>query len=180
MFIKVFDPFQGCLVFCPAFWGGPHDPRGWQVGASVPRSEVDFPLNDQERRQHKTVARYAINRGRPFPTASLMLLASPASIGARNNHAATNKAHHKARLVEVVEVAIEDTVLGAHVCHQSKPRVYRVWIFAEGSLEVVSAISLNPSIRGGNPRESRSSIYFMSVSSSAGVRICLPFRVSRL
>jgi hypothetical protein len=100
---------------------------------------VVFALYDQERRQRKAVAAYALNCCRPFPITRLKLLASCASISACNDHAAADNAHHEARLVKVVEVLVLDCVLRTHVGYQPEPPVYKLRVFAEGSLEVVGA-----------------------------------------
>ncbi len=95
------------------------------------------PCTIKNGRQRKAVAAHALNRCRPFPITRLKLLASSTSISTRNDHAAADNAHHKARLVKVVEVLVLDRVLRTHVSHQPEPRVYKLIILAEGPLEVV-------------------------------------------
>jgi hypothetical protein len=51
----------------------------------------------------------------PFPIPRLNLLAFAMSIRACNNHHTANHAHHEARLIEVVEIAVRDAVLAPHV-----------------------------------------------------------------
>jgi hypothetical protein len=57
----------------------------------------------------------------------------------RNDHTTADNPHYEARLIKVVEVAILDPVLSAHIGHKLKPFLYKLWVFAEGSLEVVRA-----------------------------------------
>ena len=94
-------------------------------------------LYDQERRQHKAIAAHAFNRCCPFSIPRLKLLTSATSICACNYHIATDNPYHEACLVEVIEVAVLDTVLRTHVGYQLEPRVYNIRVFVEGSLEVV-------------------------------------------
>jgi len=54
-----------------------------------------------------------------------------------NHHTVTDDAHYKAGLVEVVEVAVLDTVFNIYIDYKSKLYVYKLWIFEEGLLEVV-------------------------------------------
>ncbi len=139
MLVEVLNLVHSCLIVCQAIWGGFNNPRGREVGVSVPGGKVVFALYDQERRQCKAVAAYALDRCRPFPIARLKLLASSASISTRNDHVAADNAHHEAHLIKVIEVFVLDRILHAHVGYQPEPRVYKLRVFAEGSLEVVGA-----------------------------------------
>ena len=98
-------------------------------------------LDDQEWRQRETVCAHTLNCSRPFSVTSLKLLSSAFPFQACDDHIAADHAHHEACLVEVVEVAILDAVLRAHVLYQLEPLLDKVGIFAEGSLDVVGARS---------------------------------------
>jgi hypothetical protein len=97
-------------------------------------------LNDEKRQEAPPFAIDALNRYRPFPIARLDSLTSSMSIGACHYHRYTDNAHHKPSLIEVVEVAVVDAVLGLHVVHKLKPCANKLWIFVEGSLKVICAI----------------------------------------
>ena len=94
-------------------------------------------LYNQEWWQHKAVATYVLNRCCLFLVTRLKLLASTASIGTCNNHVTIDNAHYKACLVEVVKIGVLDAILRAYVGHQPEPVPNNLWIFVEGSLEVV-------------------------------------------
>jgi hypothetical protein len=139
MLIEVLDPFKGYIIIGPAIGSRLDDPGLGEATFRIPRREVVDALDDEKWRDTKAIACHALNRSRPFAIARLELLASATSIGPRNDHTAAYDSHHKARLVEVVEVAFLDPVLGTHVGHKPKPILNQLRIFAEGSLEVVCA-----------------------------------------
>ena len=73
-----------------------------------------------------------------FPIARLDALWLPDPIRMRDNHLRLDHTHHEAGLVEVIEVAVMDTVFIAHILNQPEPSLQRVGIFAEGSLVVIN------------------------------------------
>ena len=97
-------------------------------------------MNHQERRHHVAVASNTANRRRPFSISQLNGLWFSNPIGACNHHPRPYHAHHEARLVEVVEVAVEDAVFRTHIGHQLEPWLNNCRIFAKTSLVVVDAI----------------------------------------
>ena len=99
-----------------------------------------LPLDDQKWRDIPTLAINTSNRCRPFSITWLNYLASATSICVSYDHRWGDYAHHKARLVEVVEIAIQNAVLRPHILYKSEPRANKLWIFAQGSLEVINAI----------------------------------------
>jgi hypothetical protein len=62
------------------------------------------------------------------------------SISAYNSHSRVDLAYHKARLVEIEEIAIYYIIFSSHILYQSKPRAYNFRIFAQGLLKVINAI----------------------------------------
>ena len=83
-----------------------------------------------------TVFSMLIKMLQPFQTTLIMRY----PIRVRNHHTWLYHAHHEARLVEVVEVAVEDAVFRPHVGNQSEPWLHNCRIFAETSLIVIDAI----------------------------------------
>ena len=74
-------------------------------------------LYDQKWRNIPTVATNAGDRSCPFPIARLYTLISSASIGPSDDHARADLAHHKAGLVEIVKVAVEDAIFSSHISY---------------------------------------------------------------
>ncbi len=103
-------------------------------------SEVEAALNYQERRHYIAVASDATNRYRLFSIPRLNSLWFSNPIRARNHYPRPYHTYHKASLVEVIEVAIEDAVFRSHISHQSELWLNNCRIFAEASLVVVDAI----------------------------------------
>ncbi len=97
-----------------------------------------FTLEDQIWRYYKVVAANAFDRCSPFPIAWLKNLMSALSIGICNDYAAADNAHYKTGLVKVVEICILDRILFPYIVHQPKPRIYKLGIFAEGPLFIIS------------------------------------------
>ncbi len=64
-----------------------------------------------------------------------------------NDYTAVDNPYHEACLVEVIEVAVLDTVLRMYVGYQPEPRVYLVGVFVEGPLEVVYTRYMRPKLR---------------------------------
>jgi hypothetical protein len=55
-----------------------------------------------------------------------------------DDHSGTNDAHHKAGLIKVPDIISSDTVLRDYVLYEPKPATDNGWIFAFGSLIVIS------------------------------------------
>jgi len=72
------------------------------------------------------------------------------SIGGRNDGFGRDFAHREASLVEVVDIVIVDPVFRNYVPYEGKPRVIRVWIFAEDSLIVDSSIKTRSELRSSS------------------------------
>ena len=103
-------------------------------------SEVVTALYHQERRHHIPVARDTINRRCPFSIARLNGLWFTDPIGVRNHYPGSYYAHYKARLVEVIKVAVQDAVFRTYVNNQLEPWLNNCRIFAEASLVIIDAI----------------------------------------
>jgi hypothetical protein len=142
--VEVLDPVQPSFVVCPSIGSWFDSPVEWEVTFCIPTGEVVGALNDDVRREVPPFAVDAFDNRCPFSIPRLNCLASSASIGTRDHHRCADDAHHEACLVEVVEIAILDTVLGSHVVYKLKPRVNKPWVFAESYLEVVDAIETRP------------------------------------
>lgn len=98
MLLEVFDPIQACIVIGPPVRGRFNRPGVGKTALGVPVGEVAPALNQQKRGDVKAVTTNTGNRGRPFSITRLNCLA-----------------HHEAGLVEVVQIAVLDTVFGPHV-----------------------------------------------------------------
>jgi hypothetical protein len=79
--------------------------------------------------------------------ALLHCLWSPATLRACDDSSCQYNAHHKARLVKVVGVFIQDTILSFSILYQAEPALDYLRILAEGSLIVVLSIKLNCELR---------------------------------
>ena len=58
-----------------------------------------------------------------------------------------DNAHHQPSFGEVIDIRVLDAMLRDRVTYKTKPRVYRVWIFALGPLIVVLAKKARPELR---------------------------------
>ena len=94
-------------------------------------------LNNQKQRQYKTVVIHIFDRYNLFSILRLNLFVFTISINTCNHYTAVDDAHYKADFVEVVEVVVLDIVFDAHIGYKPKLCIYKLWIFAEGPLEVV-------------------------------------------
>ncbi|KAF2835747.1 hypothetical protein M501DRAFT_941433 [Patellaria atrata CBS 101060] len=118
MFIEVPNPFKGRIIIGTAIRSRRNDPRRGEVTFRIRRREVIDALDNEEWRDTKAIACHALNHSRPFPITWLELLASATSIGTCNDYTVTDSPYHKARLIKVIEVAILDTILCAHIGHK--------------------------------------------------------------
>ena len=115
MLIEMSEPFQTYLVIGPPIRTCCNGPVVWKAALRVPTYKVVLALKDQKWWHVKPIATNACNRCRPFSIPGLYGLALSTSIGACYNHVATNHSHYKARLVEVVDVAVRDPVLLSYI-----------------------------------------------------------------
>jgi hypothetical protein len=74
-------------------------------------------LDDQKRREIPTLPVTVTQTiaVAPFPITWLYSFASAMPIGACNDHSRADLAYHKARLVEVVKIAVQNAVFRPHV-----------------------------------------------------------------
>ena len=117
MFVEVFQPFQTRLIICPTIIRRFNNPIVREVSFRVPVREVVDALNDEEWRDTPTFAIDRNNRYRPFSIAWLNCFTFATSIGTRNNHSRADYPHHKASLVEVVEIRIHYTIFCPHILY---------------------------------------------------------------
>ena len=115
MLVEALDPVQARLVIGPPIRSRLDGPVVGNAALGVPSSQVTEALNEQNRGYIKTIATDAGDRGSPFPVARLNSLASSTSIGPGNNHTRAYLAHHKAGLVEVVEITVVDPVFRPYI-----------------------------------------------------------------
>ena len=81
----------------------------------VPTREVKAALYHQKRGYYKAVANNVTNRYRLFSIARLNSLWSPNPIGTRNDYPRPDYTHYEARLVEVIEIGIRNTVFRPYI-----------------------------------------------------------------
>ena len=98
---------------------------------------MEFAGNDDEWRDRPALGVDALNHCNPFPITLLGYLRPSTPLSACNDYARGDDADHEACLVEVVDIRFLYAILRDYVPYKPKLRVYRVWIFAEGSLEVI-------------------------------------------
>jgi hypothetical protein len=115
MLIEVLEPLKTRLVICPAINCWFDHPVVWKAALSIPIRKVILPLNHQEWRDTPTFSIDTSNRCSPFSIAWLNCLASATSICASYNHRWGNYTHHKARLVEVVEIGVNNPIFCPHI-----------------------------------------------------------------
>ena len=101
---------------------------------------MEAALYYQKRGYYKAVASDTVNRGRLFSITRLNSLWLSDPIGARNDYPRPNHTYYKARLVEVIEVSIRNTVFRPYISNQSEPRLKNYRIFTKASLIVIDAI----------------------------------------
>jgi hypothetical protein len=89
----------------------------------------------------------AFNNTSPLLVALLHCLWSPATLRACDDSSCRYNAYYKARLVKVVGVFIQDTILSFSILYQAEPALDYLRILAEGSLIVVLSIKLNCKLR---------------------------------
>ncbi len=129
----MFDPFQAGLVVGPPIRSRFDDPVLWEAALRIPIGEVVGALDDEEWWEAPPFGIDTLNCCRPFPIAWLDRLASSKSISTCNHHRAADNTHHKAGLIEVVEVAVLDTEFGPHITHKFEPLTNKLRIFTERS-----------------------------------------------
>ena len=72
-------------------------------------------LHDDKRRDTPAVGTDALDYGNPFAITRLDLLSFTVTVGARDDYSGRDLAHHKAGLVEVVDILVLDAVLGLNI-----------------------------------------------------------------
>ena len=115
MFIEVFQPFQTCLIICPSIACWFDNPVKWETAVGIPIREVILALNHEKWRDTPAFTIDTRNCRGPFPITWLNCLASATSICTGNNHCRADYAHHKPSLVEVVKVAVQNTIFRPHI-----------------------------------------------------------------
>lgn len=115
MLIKVLKPVETGLMISLAVLGYFDYLFGRNVAARVPGGKVESAYDVEKRRHYKTICRNTVNCRRPFSAAWLDSLWLTDPVRARNNHSRPNYAHYKAYFIKVVEIAVLDAVLRAHI-----------------------------------------------------------------
>lgn len=82
---------------------------------------MDFTRNDDIRRDILAARISALDYGNPLPASRLDHLRIRTPLGHYNDHSATNNAHYKAYLVEVIDIRLDDTVFGDYIAYKAKP-----------------------------------------------------------
>ena len=110
--VKVLQPLQTKLIVCPAVFRDSDDPVVRYTWLLVPGREVVLALEDDEGWDSPPHRVDAFNDTSPLSVTLLHCLWSPATLRACDDSSCRYDAHHKARLVKVVGVFIQDTILG--------------------------------------------------------------------
>ena len=135
--LEVPNPIYCRIIIGPAIRRGFDDPGRREIGAFVPWRKVVFTLYNEKQRYYKTVATYALDRCCLFLIAWLQLLTSSAAVRTCNDHYSADNAYYKASFIEVIEIAVLDTILRMYILYQLELLFNKLRIFVEGSLEVV-------------------------------------------
>jgi hypothetical protein len=117
IFVEVFQPFQTRLIIRPTVIRRFNSPIVREVGFGVPIRKVIDALNHQEWRDIPAFAINIHNSYCLFSIAWLNCLTSAMSIYTRNNHSRADHTHHKAGLIEVIEIAIYYTIFRLHILY---------------------------------------------------------------
>jgi hypothetical protein len=117
VFVEVFQPFQTSLIVCLSITRRFDNLIVREVGFGVLVRKVVNTLNDQKWRDIPTFAINAHNCCCLFPIAWLYSLGSATSIGMCNNYPRCDLTHHKAGLVEVVEIAVYYPIFRPHILY---------------------------------------------------------------
>ena len=137
MFFEMLNPVQARLVIGLSILGRFNYLVAWEGAIGVLIGEVVSTLHDDERRDTPAVGIDALDYGNPFAIARLDLLSFAVTVGARNDYSGSDLVHHKAGLVEVVDILVLDAVLGLDVLEKTEPAGDLLRVFAEGPLIVV-------------------------------------------
>ena len=144
MEIKVPNPIHAFLISSPAIIGCCNAPIGRKVALSIPISEVILPGQDDKWRDGPAQGVHSLDDCSPLSIARLGLFGPAAAVRGSNYHGGDDNAHHKAGLVEVVYIVIEDPVFDLYIVHKRKPLANNFWIFAFGPLVVVFTRKTRP------------------------------------
>jgi hypothetical protein len=102
----VLDPIQAHRISSPAVLGGRNAPVGREVALSILVGKVVLRSQDDERRDSLAEGINTLDHCRLFAVARLGQLCLATAVQGRNHHTHTDNAHHKPRLVEVVDIVI--------------------------------------------------------------------------
>ena len=128
--IKVFDLFETRLIIYLPITYRLNNPVIREVPLSILTREVVLPLNYKKRRNTLTFSTCINDSCSPFPVPWLNCLVSTTSIGAYNDYRSANNAHYKARLVEVIEIAVEYAIFLPRIRYKLELRAKQLGIFA--------------------------------------------------
>lgn len=113
--IKMLQLFETSFVISPAILGCFNNPIAQNIAVRVPSSKVKSACNAEERRYHMAICCRIVNGCSPFSIARLdsLWLANP--IRACYHHSRPNHSHYKAGFIEVVKIAVLDTIFGSYI-----------------------------------------------------------------
>jgi hypothetical protein len=121
MSVEVFYLFQTCLIIRSSIIRRFNNLIVREIGFGVLVRKVVDTLNYQKWRNTPTFAINTSNRCCLFLITWLYSLSSTTSIGTCNNHPRCNHAHHKASLIKVVEIAIQNAIFCLYILYQLEP-----------------------------------------------------------
>jgi hypothetical protein len=140
IFIEIFKLFQTCFIISPSIASRCNNLVVRKAAFNIPTRKVIGSLNYQKQRDTLTFSIDTNNWYSLFPITRLYSFASATSIGACNNHTNTNNAYHKASLVEIIKIIVQNIILGLYILYQPEPRPNMLRTFSQNPLEVVNTI----------------------------------------
>jgi hypothetical protein len=114
MFVEVFKPFQTRLIIGPSIASRFNNPIVRKAALSIPTKEMVGSLNYQKQKDTPIFAIDTDNRCSLLSIARRNRFASATTIGACNDHTRSNNTYHKTNLVEIIEIAVENTIFRPH------------------------------------------------------------------
>jgi hypothetical protein len=143
MRVKVLQLLQAKLICCPAVLRDSNNLVRRYTLLLVLGREVVLALEDNKGQERILCCTHALYNRRLLSIALLNYLQPSSTVATRNYYSSRYYAYYKARLVKVVGVFVENTVLGLHVLYKPKLASYNLRIFAQSSLIVVLSIELD-------------------------------------
>ena len=131
------DPIQAYYIGCLAIIGSCDMLVGWEVVLGVLVGEVVLRGQDDKGGDSPAEGINALDHRCLLAVARLGQFCLATAVRGRNYYAREDNAHYKPRLVEVIDIVVEDTVLGLNVPYKGKLLANNLRILVLGPLVVV-------------------------------------------